>query len=93
MINYSISIIIPIYNAQDYIGRCLDSISSQCCEGVAIECILVNDYTPDNSMDVVREKIRDNNDRVKFKIINHTVKDNRCRLYVQQKEHNRRLHI
>lgn len=73
MIKYSISIIVPIYNAQDYIERCLDSIISQCSDDIAIECILVNDCTPDNSMDVVREKIRDNNDRVKFKIINHTV--------------------
>lgn len=69
---YSISIIIPVYKAHDYIERCLDSIISQTCEDLTIECILVNDYTPDDSMEIVKKKIKSNDKRLKFKIINHS---------------------
>jgi len=42
-----ISIIIPIYNAERYIHRCIDSILAQ--TFTDFECILVDDCTPDNS--------------------------------------------
>lgn len=71
MSKYSISIIIPVYKAQDYIGRCLDSVMSQSCEDCAVECILVNDFTPDCSMEIVTDKIRNYDGDIKFKILNH----------------------
>ena len=54
-----ISIIIPIYRVEKYIGKCLDSIISQECKGIDIECILINDCTPDNSMEVISQKLKD----------------------------------
>lgn len=42
-----LSIIIPIYNLENYLEKCLDSIVCQDCQ--AIEVILVNDDSMDNS--------------------------------------------
>ncbi|MFR9579483.1 MAG: glycosyltransferase family 2 protein [Rikenellaceae bacterium] len=51
-----ISVIIPIWNVENYIERCLRSIFEQTkTEGV--EFILVNDCTPDGSMEVARRVI------------------------------------
>ena len=41
-----ISVIVPIYNVEKYINRCLDSLINQSLED--IEIILVNDGSPDN---------------------------------------------
>ena len=46
-----ISIIIPVYNVAPYIAACLQSVMRQSCTQ-ALECILVDDCGPDNSMDV-----------------------------------------
>ena len=43
-----ISIIIPIYNVEKYLNRCLDSVMKQSFQD--IEIILVNDGSTDNSM-------------------------------------------
>ncbi len=54
----TISVIIPIYNVESYIERCLRSLFTQTLtEGV--EFILVNDATPDNSMEIVANLIQD----------------------------------
>lgn len=67
----SVSIIIPIYKTASYIGACLDSIIKQECDIAKIECILVNDHTPDNSMEIVTEKLRQYTGDIDFKILNH----------------------
>ena len=41
------SIIIPVYNAENYLRRCLDSIAAQTCP--EFECILVDDGSSDGS--------------------------------------------
>lgn len=49
-----LSIIIPVYKAEKYLRRCLDSVLA----GVPvddIEVIAVNDGSPDNSLDILRE--------------------------------------
>ena len=66
-----ISIIIPIYNVHNYVERCLDSVICQECEDFDLECILVNDCTPDDSMDVVERKLRDYVGKIEFVIVNH----------------------
>ncbi len=70
-----ISIIIPIYNVHDYVERCLNSVICQECEDFDLECILVNDCTPDDSMDIVERKLRDYVGKIDFVIVNHL--DNR----------------
>ena len=42
-----ISVIVPVYNVQDYLARCLDSILNQTYQN--LEIILVNDGSKDNS--------------------------------------------
>lgn len=50
-----LSIIIPIYNVEKYIDRCLNSIFSQNVSSDDYEVICVNDGTPDNSMQIVHQ--------------------------------------
>ena len=73
-----ISIIIPIYRVEKYIGKCLDSIITQECEGVDLECILINDCTPDNSMEVVAQKLQDYHGKINFIIKHHDVNRGHC---------------
>ncbi len=47
-----LSIVIPVYNVEKYIEKCLDSIFTQGLKD-NIEVIIVNDGTPDKSMDIV----------------------------------------
>lgn len=68
----SISIIIPIYNVQNYIGRCLDSIFSQESDRAKLECILINDCTSDGSMDVVSDKLKDYKGNISFILKTHS---------------------
>ncbi|MGN0820427.1 MAG: glycosyltransferase family 2 protein, partial [Akkermansia sp.] len=48
-----ISVIIPIYNAGEFLRPCLDSLLRQTFS--EYEAILVNDGSTDNSLDVMRE--------------------------------------
>lgn len=50
-----LSIIIPIYNVEEYIKKCLDSIFLNNIDLGLFEVIIVNDGTPDRSMEVVSE--------------------------------------
>lgn len=50
-----VSIIIPVYNVAKYIERCLLSVLNQTWPD--LEVILVNDCTPDNSMEIVRRVV------------------------------------
>lgn len=45
----SISIIIPVYNAGELLKRCADSILNQTCDQAAIEVVLVDDGSTDES--------------------------------------------
>lgn len=47
------SIIVPVYNVEKYIKKCLDSIFSQSFKD--FEVIVVNDGTKDNSIDIVKD--------------------------------------
>lgn len=53
MANPLISIIIPIYKVEEYIGKCLNSIYQDKISENLFEVIAVNDGTPDKSMDIV----------------------------------------
>ncbi len=49
------SIIIPVYNVEKYIGKCLDTVMHQTFSDY--EVIVVNDETPDNSMTIVQQYV------------------------------------
>ena len=48
-----VSIIIPVYNAEKYLRKCLDSVMSQ--DYGSYEVICVNDCSPDNSREILEE--------------------------------------
>ncbi len=59
-----ISIIIPVYNVEKYLRRCLDSVRNQTFD--AWEAVCINDGSPDSSIDILNEyAARDS----RFKII------------------------
>lgn len=47
------SIIIPVYNVEKYIKKCIDSIMNQSFKD--FEVIVVNDGTPDNSIELIKD--------------------------------------
>ncbi|MFB4033716.1 glycosyltransferase family 2 protein, partial [Streptococcus pneumoniae] len=55
MENELISIVIPIYNVENYLRQCLDSIVAQTYQN--FECLLINDGSPDHSADICREYV------------------------------------
>ena len=48
-----VSIIIPVYNVQKYLRKCLDSIVNQTFKN--IEIIIINDGSSDNSLNICKE--------------------------------------
>ena len=48
-----VSVIVPIYNVEKYLNRCLDSLINQTMQD--IEIILVNDGSTDKSGDIAKE--------------------------------------
>lgn len=50
-----LSLIIPVYKAQDWICRCLDSILHQISDAMDCEVICIVDGSPDNSANLIRE--------------------------------------
>lgn len=68
-----LSIIIPVYKVEDYIKRCLESVINQEIDNFEVECLLINDCTPDNSMIIAKEILDKYNGPICFVIINHHV--------------------
>ena len=50
-----LSFVIPVYNVEKYIGRCLESCLNQDLTAEDYEIVVVNDGTPDNSVAVVEK--------------------------------------
>ena len=66
----NISVIIPIYNVEKYVERCILSIMNQTYTE-SVECIVVNDCTPDNSMKIVERLVADYKGTIQFKLFHH----------------------
>lgn len=64
-----VSVIVPVYNVAPYIERCLMSVLNQSYKD--LECILVNDCTPDNSMKIVEELLLKHPRKTMVHIVNH----------------------
>lgn len=65
-----ISILIPVYKVEEYITQCLNSLLADPMINNC-EIIICNDCTPDNSMEKVKNIIK-NNPSITFKILEHT---------------------
>lgn len=48
-----VTLIVPVYNVEKYLRRCLDSLLNQTYNNIEILC--VNDCSPDNSQDILEE--------------------------------------
>ena len=46
-----VSVIVPVYNVEEYLERCLDSLVHQTLQELQI--IVVNDGTPDHAQDII----------------------------------------
>lgn len=63
--NIKVSIIVPIYNIEKYLRKCLDSIKAQ--TFTDFEVVMVNDGTPDSSAEIAREYVESDS---RFRLIN-----------------------
>ena len=63
--NLKISIILPIYNVENYLSKCLESIASQSLKDIEIICI--NDGSTDKSLEIIKDFAHKDN---RFIIIN-----------------------
>lgn len=69
-----VSVIIPVYKVEQYIQRCLESVIAQECDDFSIECILIDDCSPDHSMDIVEKQIESyHGTGISFVILRHNV--------------------
>ena len=66
-----VSIIIPVYNKEDYIERCIYSVMNQTYR--CLEVILIDDCSPDGSMAVARRVIAEseNSKDLEFVFLRH----------------------
>ncbi len=67
--NTKVSILVPFYKVEKYVGRCVESLFTQTYPN--IEYVFVNDCTPDKSMEVINEYIAKYDVADKCKIIIH----------------------
>lgn len=56
-INSKVSVLIPVYNVEKYVQRCISSVLNQTMQE-GVEVIIVNDCTPDKSMEKILESLR-----------------------------------
>ena len=61
-----VSIIVPVYNSHATLSKCLDSLIAQTWQDLEIIC--VNDKSTDNSLDIIKEYLQEDN---RVKLINH----------------------
>jgi len=64
-----VSIIVPVYKVEEYIQRCFDSIKNQ--TYTTIECIFVDDCSPDNCYEILKQQIAEYSGWIDFKILRH----------------------
>ena len=51
--NPLVSVVIPVYNVENYLRQCMDSVVNQTYSNLEIVC--VNDGSPDRSIDILRD--------------------------------------
>lgn len=53
--DYKVTMIVPIYNVENYLRNCLDSLVAQTIAPKDFEILLIDDGSPDHSIDIMRE--------------------------------------
>lgn len=48
-----LSIIVPVYNVEQYLEKCIKSLVNQTLDNLSYEIIIVNDGSPDNSQEII----------------------------------------
>jgi glycosyltransferase involved in cell wall biosynthesis len=71
MNEFDLTIIVPIYNVESYIQRCLESVIAQESDGLRIECLLIDDCSPDKSMEVVQTVLDGYHGTISFTVLHH----------------------
>ena len=56
-LNLQLSIIVPVYNVEKYIRPCIESLFRQNLDENCFEVIIVNDGTPDHSIEIIQDII------------------------------------
>lgn len=69
--NPTITVVIPVYNVEPYIERCIRSVLGQTLP--ADECIIVDDASPDDSIEICERLIGEYDGPTVFKIMHHQV--------------------
>jgi len=66
----SVSILIPVYNVKDFVGRCLESVAAQTYQG-PMECIIIDDCGNDGSMSLVEKFVTNYSGQIDFRMLHH----------------------
>lgn len=64
-----VTIVVPVYNVENYIEQCINSIMEQSYDN--IECIFVDDQGSDRSINICENIISEYNGNIQFKIVRH----------------------
>ncbi len=59
-----VSVIVPVYNVENYIEKCLESLVNQTLED--IEIVVVNDGSTDNSESIIKKYTEKYNEKIKY---------------------------
>ena len=74
--NLKVSILVPFYNVEKYVGRCVESLFTQSYQN--IEYVFVNDCSPDKSEDIINNCINQYGVADKCKIVSHEKNQGIC---------------
>ena len=64
-----VSLVVPVYNVSAYIERCINSVLNQTYHN--IECIIVDDCTPDDSIEKAKKLVSTYKGDIRFKFVAH----------------------
>lgn len=64
-----VSIVVPVYNVENYVARCINSIIAQSYD--CIECLIIDDCGTDSSMAICEKIISVYHGNIRFKILCH----------------------
>lgn len=67
---YDVSVIIPVYNTQDFVEECVESVVNQSMDNSRIEILLINDGSTDNSGKICKKLSK------KYSNVTYILKDN-----------------